>query len=198
MSDVSTPVVVLFSTGDSIKIGSLKWKRGLVPLKNLILETLQTPGVQKGLKRILQTLSETASSVGSEDIATIGTDAIKKLLGNYEELSSVLPEAIAEISKRWDEMTEVLVYGCVEKDQDNTLPIIDFDELSLEDVVKLRKAVNAVNDWQQIWDTEKNSVVDMFGKLMRNISTGMKTGSSLDGGQDGKQSLSVADTVSAI
>lgn len=160
---------------------------------------LLTTSVQKGIARILGTLSESDVNT-AEDSDFIGNQFFRKLFSeNLEELSSLLPEAAYEISNRWDELTEILVNGCLEPLEDGTVPVVDFEELTLEDITNLRNAINEINDWQKIWNTEKNSVVDMFGGIIKgSISTGQKNESNQDGGQSGKQSSLVQDIVSQI
>lgn len=193
------PVGVKLSNKSSLTIGPIKWKRGLVPVKNLILETLQTPSVKKGLARVLRTLVEGEDSIlanlekiKDEDVTKAGLRALGQLFAgdNLEEIANLIPEALYEISNRWDELTEILIYGCAEPDETTmVVPKIDFEDMSLDDITKLRDAVNAQNNWAEIWGTEKNSIVDVFGKMLNlSTSTGEKEESNPDGGQVGTAS----------
>lgn len=193
------PIRVDLSTGQVLKIGQIRWRRGLIPVKNLLLQILQSTSVQAGLTKLIESFATAPQIDDEEDEKTIverGQEFFNQFDTNdLKELVSVLPEAAAEVSVIWDELTEVMVQGTVEPDENGLLPSVDFDDLTHDDVEKLRDAVNEINDWNKIWNTEKNSIVGMFNRVIKpNMPTGTETQSNQNGGLESKPSLSGVDS----
>lgn len=185
------PVVVELENGEVLKIGSIRYRGGWVPAKNLILQTMQAASVQKALKRILEALFQ-GDADNIDDFAGVATSRLLSLLKSGDilaELSQLIPEAVAEISNCWDELTELFIQGCVEPGEDGTIPQLNFILMTTIDVARLRDAAVSHNDWKALFELEKNSLVGVFSSMIpTDTSSGIGTASSPDGGRAGNPS----------
>ena len=186
----ATPI--LLTNGSTVVVGEIRWRRGWVPAKNLLIDVLQDHSVQGFLRSIVDAVFDVSGDALTSDEATMGKQLLDwaKEKADINELLKILPEAVKKLVGNWDTLTEVLIRGCLERGEDNQFPELDFDELSYADVVRLRAAVMEHNNFGKIVDTEKNSLVDVFTQMMTvETSTGSRTQSSPDGGPFGSPPL---------
>lgn len=179
---------VQLSTGQKLRIGLLRWRRGWVPVKNLVLKSLQTPAIQGAVKRLVDAYLIEERDVEA-DTATLGRRFLDNLAGRsdlIDDVARLLPEALEVVSSNWDEITDHLIRGSVEPGQDISQDELNIllGELPLTDIVKLREAVLEINDLAEYVVIEGNSLVGVFSKLMiqESASNGTKTESSQGGG----------------
>ncbi len=162
-----------------------------MPAKNLLVDILQDHSVQVFLRSVVDAVFDVSGDALTSDQATMGKQLLDwaRNKADINELLKILPEAIKKLVGNWDTLTEVLIRGCLERDENDQFPELEFDELSYNDIVQLRAAVMKHNDFGKIVETEKNSLVDAFTQVMKvQTSTGNTIQSNQDGGPLGSLS----------
>ena len=158
--------------------------------------------VQQSLKDLIQMFVTTEATVKGEDLKEgeeptvvnmqeFGRRMWTRLIKEGDLLDGLLenlPVALAEVMHRMDELTEMMVHGSLVRINGEEQDLVDFDSLEIEDIANLRLAVTEQTDWRKLWETEKNSWVDVVSRIMPVQSSGTNPVSSPDGGPAGSLS----------
>jgi len=163
---------VELSNGLTVKVGLIRW-RGWVAVKNKILELVQDQAIQKILQKLVEISSKAPSPGEQDDDVAAGASVISSLVQDrelLEELSKIVPEALNNVLRGWDEVTLELIGSTVEPDQPD-LPIEEsqiaefITSLPARDLMKLRDAALELNDLSELVEMEKNSILGMFRQV---------------------------------